>query len=467
MQSVICEVFPVVQDTLAPHHYRHNLKSQSEPHGSPNPLQFKPESVDTESDGFSLSLASRFMQFRFRRLLERFTSSGDLFSTVSNCVRFSDVSPITGRLALAVVCCAVASPSVVALGQAHSPSDRDFAAYVTSTSKPGKHSIRSDEIALKPLPGMTSAPVVTALVGSHDGRFLAAAGDDHAIRIIDVASQAVIRVLEGHVDWIQALAFASDSQTLFSCGNDGIVLRWQQSNGNEPEKLYEADYALKTVTVSTTRNLIAVGGFSTEILLLAGDTGKVVAELQCDCTDQRCVRFSPDGGRILCGSRDGDLRIWATETGHRIAEFKEHKGRVCTAAFSPDGRFVTSAGEDRQVVKYDLEQSQILDRHDFQTSKLMSMCLINQDLVAIAGADNSVHLYDTASREELAKLIGHVGTVAVMTPCGDKLASGSFDTTIRIWDLSSIDSQILAGHFTNGRPVSRPNIKMDDGLRIR
>ncbi|MFN3190208.1 MAG: WD40 repeat domain-containing protein [Aureliella sp.] len=377
------------------------------------------------------------------------------------------------RQSLAFVCFALLAQAADAFvyGQSttisQSPSDQ-FTAYVTSKATPGRHPIRSFEIALAPLNDGTSSPVVTALAGTHDGKFLAAAGDDHAIRIIDLQARRVLHTLEGHIDWIQSLAFASDSQTLYSCGDDGRVLKWSQRFPVEPEVVIELPYSLRSLTCSHSQGLLAVGGFSNEILLLDSENGNVLRRLACDCNDQRCVRFSPDGKRILCGSRDGELRVWNTKTGQLIAEIHEHTRRIRTASFSVDGRRVASAGEDRLLVQYDLETQTVVSKHDLAGSKLMSLCMVNNDLVAVAGADNSVHLFDALADEVVADLNGHIGTVAVMTPCGDQLASGSFDTTIRIWDLNSIDLEAIGLRKINGgKPVSHAPIKMDARLRIR
>jgi WD40 repeat protein len=150
------------------------------------------------------------------------------------------------------------------------------------------------------------------------------------------------------------------------------------------------------------------------------------------------------------------------QTGQELLHFHEHRGRIFTAAFSTDGRLVTSVGEDRRLVRYDVEAKRVISARELAPAKLMSMCLINDDLVAAAGADNSIHLYDTLAGELVAELRGHSGTVAVMGACGEFLASGSFDTTVRIWNLERIAEQ--DANF--GRPV-RAKIKMDSGLQIR
>ncbi len=340
---------------------------------------------------------------------------------------------------------------------------QDSVAYI-NTGNSGPHDdIGAAEILLEPLANASSRPVVTALAASRDGKFLAAAGDDHAIRIISVDEGETLAVLTGHEDWIQSIAFVGDSQTLFSAGNDGRVLKWENRYPIEALEVLQLPYALKSLSVSNQQQLLAIGGFSKEIVVWDLSSGDVRFRLACDCRDQRCVSFSPDGMHILSGGRDGELKVWRTDNGELIADFHEHVGRVQTASFSADGWQVTSAGEDRQLIRYDLRTAEVTHRQEFGQSKLMSLCMISNDVVAVAGADNAIHLYDASTNEVLADLRGHFGSVAVMTPCGDFLASGSFDTSIRIWNLETIE----AGIFNYSKPVSRSRIKMDSRLRIR
>lgn len=322
--------------------------------------------------------------------------------------------------------------------------------------------VDSFEILLQPLEPARTAPVISALAASESGRFLAAAGDDHAIRIVDTQSGKTLRTIGGHSDWIQALEFSRDGQRLYSAGNDGRVLVWQHDYPVQPTELVDLPFAVRSLSLSSEKELLAIGGFSDEIILWDLAKNEIRFRLQCDCGDQRCVRFSPDGKQLLCGGRDGELRVWDTSTGVELADFHAHRGRVYVAAFSADGRTVTSVAEDRRLVQYDLATKTVKLERELAQAKLMSMCLVNDHLVAVAGADNSIHLYDAIADEVVAHLQGHFGTVGVMTPCGDYLASGSFDTTIRIWDLNSIQRDNL----DYSKPVQTP-MTMDPKLRIR
>ncbi len=367
------------------------------------------------------------------------------------------VSRITGRWQW--LCGSLAWGCALAVGSAHAQTP---VAYVMLANSTEPQHVSSMEIVLEPLTRKRTSPVVNALASSHDGRFLAAAGDDHAIRIIDVASGNTVRTIGAHSDWIQALAFSRDGQQLYSAGDDGRVLRWRHEYPVQGKEVVQLPYAIRSLSIASEVGLLAIGGFSNEIVVWDLNQARIRHRLKCDCGDQRCVRFSPDGKQLLCGGRDGELRVWNSLTGEETASFHEHRGRVYTAAFSADGQRITSAADDRQLIQYDLQSGQVVLKRELARAKLMSLCMINDDLVAVAGADNNVHLYDALADEVVAQLIGHQGTVAEMTPCGNLLASGSFDTTIRLWDLESIDRTAVEA----GKPVYAP-LKMDDSLRIR
>lgn len=332
-------------------------------------------------------------------------------------------------------------------------------AYAMLGSSQTPHHINSIEIQLAALSEEETSPVVTALASSLNGRFIAAAGDDHGIRIVDITTGNTIRTIEAHQDWIRALQFSVDGQRLFSAGDDGRVLSWKHGYPVHADELVSVPFAIRALALSPGKQLLAIAGFSAEVLIFDLETSEIRHRLLCQHGDQRCVRFSGDGKHLLSGGRDGELHVWDSETGRELAHFHEHRGRVHTATFSRDGNVITSVGEDRRLIQYDLLTQSVRLTRELAHAKLMSMCMVNENLLAVAGADNSVHLYDALTDDVVAHLRGHFGTVSVMTPCGDYLASGSFDTTIRIWDLESIDAEKI--DYT--KPVHAP-LKMDRSL---
>lgn len=63
--------------------------------------------------------------------------------------------------------------------------------------------------------------------------------------------------------------------------------------------------------------------------------------------------LSPDGSRLLIGSRDGTLRIFESATGRQLSELPSvHEGLVRGVAWSPDGTTIASGGQRDRTVKF-------------------------------------------------------------------------------------------------------------------
>jgi WD40 repeat protein len=69
---------------------------------------------------------------------------------------------------------------------------------------------------------------------SPDGRLVAAGGEDHVVRVYEVASRGLRREFRGHAGPVSAVAFAPDGRRLLSGGSDTTALVWDLSGGEPP-----------------------------------------------------------------------------------------------------------------------------------------------------------------------------------------------------------------------------------------
>ncbi len=72
-------------------------------------------------------------------------------------------------------------------------------------------------------------------------------------------------------------------------------------------------------------------------------TGRVI-ELIGHKYSVTSVHFDGTGKRLVTSSEDGDARIWNAKTGVSQPPLRGHFGIVNDASFSPDGRWVVTAG---------------------------------------------------------------------------------------------------------------------------
>ncbi len=68
--------------------------------------------------------------------------------------------------------------------------------------------------------------------------------------------------------------------------------------------------------------------------------------------------FSPDGRRIVTASDDKTARVWDAESGKPVGEPMRHEGLVRAASFSPDGRRIVTASDDKTARVWDARKRQ-------------------------------------------------------------------------------------------------------------
>src|SRR5262249_28077534 len=78
-------------------------------------------------------------------------------------------------------------------------------------------------------------------------------------------------------------------------------------------------------------------------------TGKELLELKGHAEGVLAVAFSPDGKKVLTGSRDKTARLWDATTGKELQKFEGHASSVTSVAFSPDGKEVVTGSLDHNA----------------------------------------------------------------------------------------------------------------------
>jgi serine/threonine protein kinase len=149
--------------------------------------------------------------------------------------------------------------------------------------------------------------------------------------------------------------------------------------------------------------------------------------------------FSPEGQRLLSGSKDKTVRLWDVTTGQETARFEGHTDKVWSVLFTPDGRFVVSGSADRSVRLWDINSGRELRRFDARTNR--GVALSPDGRLALTGSlsDGMVRLWELETGRELRRFKGHMSWVLglAFSPDGRQALSGSADGTLRLWEVDS------------------------------
>jgi WD40 repeat protein len=198
-----------------------------------------------------------------------------------------------------------------------------------------------------------------------------------------------------------------------------------------------------TLSYSPDGRMLAAAGFDDKVGIYDAASGRLLCEQAAPGKDIRAISFSPDGARMAAAGRSGLLRIWQAQSGRQVADVQISSRRICALAYSPDGKHLAIGGQQRVVRLLEASSGEFVADLPERPGEVLALTFCSPDTLASAGSSNVIHLWDLAARQEQRRLVGHTGSVTTLVfhPSTGILISGSYDTTVRLWDLKSQDQE--------------------------
>lgn len=294
------------------------------------------------------------------------------------------------------------------------------------------------EIYEFPFENVDLRPVVGALTVAPDKTTIYVGGDDRRVYAWNVATKEVVPVFAELDDWTRALAFSPTVDEIATLTQRGDLKIWNPKSRTLLRSARDKVLGARDFAFSPNGKVIAVCGFESRVYVFNADGLDLRTVWRAPGESSTSIRFSPDGSLLAVGGRNGVVRVWTTENGKVAREFKSTGNRrVRAVAFSPDGSLVAAGGDGSLVEIWNVSTGAKVAETTLGEGRVFSLTFCGPGKIATGDSLNAVRIWDVASKTEIARGVGHTGTVAVLQfdATDSTLLSGGFDTTVVKWKI--------------------------------
>jgi mono/diheme cytochrome c family protein len=246
---------------------------------------------------------------------------------------------------------------------------------------------------------------------------------------------------------IIALAFSPEGTKLAASGYREITI-WN-TNGGLEQRI--TNVAARVQGLHWHSNLIAAAtgtpGESGEAVLCVLENGFTNRTLGRISDVMLSAAFSPDGSRLATAGADNSIRLFDVATGKQELLIQQHADWVMSVRWSHDGKRLVSASRDRSTRVYSSQTGELETTYVGHEAPVVAADFAGDDKNVIsAGRDKKLHVWNATDAKKVREIGGFEESPQAMLLAGDHLFTACADNVVREHSLDGKLVRTFAGH---------------------
>ena len=163
-----------------------------------------------------------------------------------------------------------------------------------------------------------------------------------------------------------------------------------------------------------------------------------------------CVGFSPDGKFIASAGADGMIKFWAID-GTLIKTIKAHTNKITSLSFSPDGKIIASASNDNTIKLWKSDGVSTIKTIDTIQPNSVSFSPNGKIIASGSTKEKNIKLWSSDGNllktfPEVDPKLENSNSRVSFSPDGKMLVSTGFETTVNLWSIDGKFLRDIQGH---------------------
>lgn len=268
---------------------------------------------------------------------------------------------------------------------------------------------------------------------------MACGGVDSLVHVIDIRSGRVLKTLKGHSKIVISAVFSPNGKQLATAGGDREIYLWNTSTWTIEDTLNGHFNIIFDLAYNTKGDKLISGSWDGSYVIwdFAKEQFNRVA---LETNSAYNVDFGNDDLYYLMGDNYKNLSFVEADGRETFRSVVGHTDVISDVLISPNRKQFLTASWDGSIKVWDYLSGMITHKASYSSTPLYSAAWYNDSVIAFAGADNVIRVWNIQSGaiQEIKDAHTSAITKLMFTMDKSKLISMSIDGMYKLWDFPSM-----------------------------